>query len=265
MDAAALPLAGQAPERRPVHDLAGAVADFGRDGWAVLTAPTRMDEATTVALVGVLGGGAVLFGLDGEIQPAAADPDRSGLEKWVFDVGNALEPIGFQGNTNVWYAAAAVLGYATRQDWLQHPAKQILYAHWIGSLGRSAAGRLLGRLRPNQTGDPYRFEPGTGTSFPSGHAAVVFELAYILSHHVDRPPVTVVLHALAATVSWQRVASDSHWASDALLGAAWGHAVARVVVATEEERRLGFVPASAPGGGPGLALRLRFLRSPWES
>ena len=66
------------------------------------------------------------------------------------------------------------------------------------------------------------------------------------------------------TVAYQRAASDSNWASDAVVGAAWGYAVARIVVAGKETRHLSVGPAPAPEGAPGVSLSFSFQSTPWE-
>lgn len=247
----------------PAADMWGAVVDFGRDTWAVASSPARMSRTDVWVLSGVLGTAAVLAAYDERINRHVVRDRRVGVDRVLFGVGDALEPVGFQGNTNALYAGVAVLAYATGQDWLQQPAKQILYAHWIGSLGRQAVSRVLGRRRPNEGLGAYHFDPG-GTSLPSGHAAVVFELAYILSHHIDRWPASAAFYGLAGTVAYQRAASDSHWASDVVIGAAWGYAVGRVVVGAEENRRLAVRAARGLSGGPGLSLSYSFRAAPWE-
>jgi membrane-associated phospholipid phosphatase len=108
---------------------------------------------------------------------------------------------------------------------------------------------LVGRSRPADGLGARHFEFNEGVSFPSGHTSVVFELATILSHHVDHPAFTVVAYGLATTVALQRIDSGSHWASDVFVAAAYGTAVARTVVRRHEERKLQLAPAVLPGSG----------------
>lgn len=59
-------------------------------------------------------------------------------------------------------------------------------------------------------------------------------------------------HVLDATTGrdgprlYERVSSGKHWASDSLLGAAWGWGVARLVIGRREADRTDFVPAIRP-------------------
>ena len=259
------PLESEAPQARewytaPFLDFLGAAKDFGQATWLVASAPARLDRDSGLKLGSVVLVGGVLFAFDQEINDAldaTANPDGSG--GFLRRVGDFVEPMGLQGNTNVYFAGASVLGYLTRQDWIKNPAKQILYSQWIGGLGRQIVGYVVGRHRPSEGRGPYAFEFGEGTSFPSGHSAVAFELAYVLSHHIDRWPASLLLYGLAGTLAFQRVDSNSHWASDAFLGSAWGYFVAKTVVASEESDRVAIEPMIDVGSGrSGMGVRIRF-------
>ena len=245
---------------KPLIDFWGAVEDFGRDSWAVASAPVRLDRSGALRLSGVLAVAGVFVAYDEEIADglhALSNPEGSG--GFLRDVGDFVEPLGLQGDTNVYFAGAAFLGYLTRQDWLKNPAKQILYSQWIGGMARQLAGHLVGRRRPHEGEGPYSFEPGDGTSFPSGHSAVAFELAAVLSHHIDRLPVSVLLYGLATAMAFQRVDSGSHWTSDAFLGSAFGYFVAKTVVATEESDRVTAEPVlHLEPGRMGFGIGIRF-------
>ena len=244
----------------PVIDLWGAIKDFGNETWLVASSPARLDGRSGAKLGSVLVMGGVFFALDEQIRDELqVEEDRNGLHGLVRDIGDFVEPVGLQGNTNAYWAGLAVLGYLTRQDWLHDPAKQILYSHWIGGLGRQLAGRVVGRRRPKDGFGAYDFNPGDGTSFPSGHSAAIFELAYVLNHHINKWPATVVLYGLAGITAFQRVDSDAHWMSDAWLGSAWGLLVAKTVVAAEESGRSDLVPTIDVGNGRlGIGLAFRF-------
>lgn len=245
---------------RPVHDLAGAIVDFGRDGWAAVSAPARLDGGgwARVGIVGATAG--TLFMLDDEIRGSLKGGEPSGFHSGLRDVGDFFEPLGLMGNTNAYYAGAATLAYFARQERLQLLFKELLYAHWIAGATRQAVGRVVGRARPrNSPDDAYVFDPGSGRSFPSGHSSTIMQLAHILAHHLDRTPASVVLYGLASTVVFQRVDADEHWASDAFVGAAWGLAVAEIVIRREEDGRLmsGLEVSAHPvPGGLQVALRL---------
>lgn len=243
---------------RPIHDLGGAFVDFASDGWAVLSTPSRLDASGWGKVGGTLAVGGLLFLVDDEINSRLNEEPRSGFHNGLRDVGDFFEPMGLMGKTNVFYAAFATVGYFTRQDRIQRPFKQLIYAHWIAGVSRQLMARGIGRVRPRDGGTSTTFDFGEGKSLPSGHSSSVAQVAYVLSHHIDWTPATIALYGMAGSVLFQRVDSGAHWASDAWLGAAYGWAVARIVVEVEEGRlaegtSLTVVPSAA---GPALQVTL---------
>jgi len=104
----------------------------------------------------------------------------------------------------------------------------------------------VGRPRPG--GEAGR----ANASFPSGHAAGAFSLAWVLSRRWRR--LAPGWWALAAMVAWSRVYLDRHYLSDVVCGALLG------VVCTWGIARLGPFRAAPPradspacGAGPGPA------------
>jgi membrane-associated phospholipid phosphatase len=72
-------------------------------------------------------------------------------------------------------------------------------------------------------------------SFPSGHAALSFALATVLS--IRWPRGRVIWFALAALVALSRVALGVHWPSDVLVGAGIGWGLASVLGGVERKLR----------------------------
>lgn len=65
-------------------------------------------------------------------------------------------------------------------------------------------------------------------SFPSGHSTLAFSVASVLaSEYSERVWVPVVAYSLAAGTAISRVYHDKHWASDVLIGSAFGWATGR--------------------------------------
>ncbi len=257
---------GSAPARsrdaadllEPARDFGGTVVDFGRDFWMTLSAPVRMDRGDWVVTGGVIAVGGLLFLADEDITRFALRNLDAPVFEQIDDVGTFLEPIGLMGNTNFWYASAAIASYAAGLDRPKRIFTELLYSHWIAGAMRGATNRLVGRERPREGRGSRHFAIGGGTSFPSGHASTVFQVAAVLSHHVDWTPASVALYGLAGTVAWQRITSQQHWASDVWLGAAYGWAVAKLVIRLHEEEALRVEPAPGPDGGLGLAFVVRF-------
>lgn len=68
------------------------------------------------------------------------------------------------------------------------------------------------------------------TSFPSGHAVSAFALATVIaSEYSDHWAIPILAFTLAGTVSLSRMYDNKHWASDVLVGAAFGYAMGKLI------------------------------------
>ena len=228
-------------------DLVDGGIGFGRDLWAVVSVPSRLDGKGWLALGGVVAVGGALYSADLEITQAT-------LRQAGHQPHDALR------DTNAYWAGGILVGYVTGQEWLRAPARDLLVSHWVAGLTRNPVRDLVGRRRPSDGMGARTFVRGEGTSFPSGHSSTIMQVATILSHHIDRRWASVLLYGAAASVVFQRVDDEKHWASDAWIGAAWGWGVARTVLADRGKGARGppgpaLVLAPGPGG-VGLAVRV---------
>lgn len=104
-----------------------------------------------------------------------------------------------------------------------------------------------GRLRPDQTGNPNRWEAG-GSSFPSVHATAAFAIGSVLAESGNdeyRWLRRVLGYGVAGFTVYQRLNHNAHWLSDTVAGAALGDATARFVMhrhATTEDASVGIEP-----------------------
>lgn len=228
----------------------GGVRYFGTalasDGWAAATAPLRLGGDDVWALGAVLATSAALYAFDEPIAGEIRRGSDDGFWRGVEEVGEWLDPVALMGETNKYYAAGlvggSVLDGVTGRSGVRHLFEELLISHWVAGVGRKAVGRSLGRTRPERDLGAYHYTFWDGTSFPSGHASTITQVASVLSHHIDWWPATGLLYTGAASVVFQRVSSGQHWPSDALIGAAWGLGVARIVIARREGDRLDFLP-----------------------
>jgi hypothetical protein len=241
--------------RDPIRDLGRGVRSFALDTWEVITEPTRFNRSDWLKTGAVLAVGGMLLALDQEIWEADVRNRDMAFLDGVGSIGEFLEPVGYQGNTNSLYAGGVVLGYALRQDRLQRIFQELLFSHLIAGATRQTLGRAIGRRRPDEGMGAYERESFGGTSFPSGHASTVFQVAAVLSHHIDRRPATALLYGLAGTVAYQRLADDKHWPSDIWIGSWWGWGVAKVVIRMHENSHIRMEPTVDPTSG-GLGLRV---------
>jgi hypothetical protein len=245
----------QAPDSATVESPPGklrrvgrTVGNFGSDVWYVFSSPARMNRKGFFYTVGFLTATGVLYAYDEEISDAFHRSVGDPFYDAVITIGDFIEPVGHMGKTNPFYVAGAIVGTGFSIPWLQTFTYEVLESHMISGGIRNAAKYLIGRRRPNEGYGSRFLEFNGGTSFPSGHASVIFELATILSHYTNRRGATMAYYGLAGCLAAQRIDSNQHWPSDVFLSAVTGTLVARVVVHRNEERRgknvpvLGFAP-----------------------
>jgi membrane-associated phospholipid phosphatase len=220
------------------------VTVFLSDLGYVVSSPARMDRSSALWTAAVLGTTGLLYACDQELFDATQRAHGNGAyDLIVEDVGDFIEPVGNMGNTNAFYFAGWAVGHALQIPPLKVIPFQFLESHAISGGIRNLAEISVGRFRPAAGRGPRHFESGDGTSFPSGHASVAFELATIVSHHARSQPVSVLCYGLATALAVQRVDSKSHWPSDAFLAAATGHVIARTIVRRQDRREAAHAPA----------------------
>lgn len=213
-----------------------AVGNFLSDGWIIVTSPLRARGADLVWAGVAIGAEVALFANDQEIFDATVRNRRDPVFGALIDVGNTIEPVGFMGRTNSIYFVALGAGYALNIRVLRTIPAEILESHFIAGGVRNLGKVIVGRRHPYEHVGPYEFNLGQGTSFPSGHTSVAFELATIASMNAHSLPVTIVAYSLAASVAVQRIESGNHWPSDVLIAAVYGTLVSRTVVKLHEAR-----------------------------
>jgi membrane-associated phospholipid phosphatase len=168
-----------------------------------------------------IGSGVAIAGMaviDERIRAFVASHQTEALDRLA-------RPIGYVGMAR--YIVPALIGGAVVPRLVGDRALSTSVVH-IG-LGYAVADGLeallkpvVGRHRPDETGQPVRFRPFRGGSswhsFPSGHVAHVVSLATGISIDAHRPWATAAAYAIAAIVGLQRVYTQSHWASDVVAG-----------------------------------------------
>jgi membrane-associated phospholipid phosphatase len=128
---------------------------------------------------------------------------------------------------------------------LQRVSTDILFSHFIAGIVRNGGKMFIGRARPREDVGAYEFGED-GTSLPSGHASSIFQIATVLSKHIDYWPASVVLYGLATSVAIERVETREHWASDVWIGAMNGRAIAQIIMNEHDEKGVLVVPTVTP-------------------
>ena len=221
--------------------LGRAATNFGSDVWIVSSSPFRLRGKGLLLTAAVLGAEAVIYNNDQEIFDAILRNREEPVLKETIDIGTRIAPVGFMGRTNAIYIGLLGAGYAFNIRPLRTIPTQILESHFIAGGVRNVAKLLVGRQHPSDGKGPYEFKFGDGTSFPSGHTSVVYELATIATMNTHSVPVGIASYSLATAVAIQRVESLNHWPSDVFIAAVYGTLVARTVVQQHEKRERGLV------------------------
>lgn len=114
--------------------------------------------------------------------------------------------------------------------------RTLLFGLITAGLAAQAIKHLTGRARPRVTDDIVFIGPtfkGSYDSFPSGHSAVLFCLAYILSSSFPR--YRVLFYVFAVISALFRLEGPSHFVTDILAGALLGTIVGKVFSETSSK------------------------------
>lgn len=163
---------------------------------------------------------AISFFLDSPIRNAAQqlkDPI------WY----SVMKGVSYVGAGEILFVVSLVvvaIGLLTRQEKTQEAGRFGMYAAALSGLLGQMIKHLLGRPRP-RLADVATFPVGPSfasgyDSFPSGHAAASFALAFILAHYYPRGK--LFFYAAAALISFSRIYTGSHYTSDTFGGAGLG-------------------------------------------
>lgn len=108
------------------------------------------------------------------------------------------------------------------------PGRSLLIAYATSGIAAQVLKHLFGRARPRITEHLMFAGPSLSSgydSFPSGHAAVMFCVAYVFSRLY--PKYAMLFYGLAVIVGVERVLSHSHFPSDIIGGAGVGLIIAK--------------------------------------
>lgn len=246
-------------KRRLLRDLGNMGKTYLSDSWHIYSSPARIDNNEAVWLLAFTTTAGILYAFDQEIYDALKRNEDHKFYRPFRKIGETFEPIGMMGNTNKFYFGGLAAGYLFRIKPLMEVSAQILESHFIAGGVKNVANIVVGRTRPHEGKGPRSFEFNNGTSFPSGHASSIFQVATVLSHHFRFRPATVVLYGLATSVAFQRVTSDSHWPSDVFIAAVYGTAVSMAVIKLHENRKARWTTSPMiKGEAVGVSFHLEF-------
>jgi hypothetical protein len=232
-----------APEHRskpklvPLRDARHALGTLASDAWLVISSPARMDRHDALLALGIAGVAGILYANDQEIQDAFLRSQGETVYDLMVKPGRAIEPVGNMGNTLAFYGGGMLIGYAFHIDPLRELTSEFIESHWLSGSIRNVGEITIGRARPYEGKGARDFRFQGGSSFPSGHASVVVELATILSHHAHSLPFSVLAYGAATSACLERIDAEGLWASDVWVGAVTGHFIAKAVTRLHDQRR----------------------------
>lgn len=135
-------------------------------------------------------------------------------------------PIGIAGVSGSFY----LVGHTRGSPRAKRTAIQVLEASLLSEVMNLTLKYPLGRARPYQNEDPDFFKPFKGQdSFPSGHTAMAFTMATVISSNYPSAWVTASAYTIAGLVGAGRMIQNRHWPSDVVGGAFLGYGCAKLV------------------------------------
>jgi len=215
----------------------GWLGDLRKDTWHLMTTPARVgrdDLGPALLLAGVVTGS---FMLDRTLERFVQRHDE--LEKF----GSYFEPFGDRILPSAIMGATYLSGAALQNDRLKETGFMMAESFVITGATVTALKRLSGRSRPLFDRGPWDFagphleRNGEHQSFVSGHTAVAFTLAGVISgEYQEHPLVGAGAYTVASLVGLHRVASQHHWFSDVVVAGLVGNWVGRTVVRLHQKR-----------------------------
>jgi hypothetical protein len=221
------------------------------DTGAIVTGPFRWDETQWLQAGAALSAVGITTAFDDTIRDQVQAHRTTGEDSFMKEWQN----LGSAGSFGV-LAAFDAWGELGDDVRAKNTAMDGLTSSIIAAgLVDTSLKYAIGRYRPNQTTQTYRFEPFSGhDSFPSGHATQAFAVATAIAENYPVWWVECLSYGSAALVGYARIEQNAHYASDVVAGSLLGWYVARGIVhrhaGLANAKKLSWSPyASGAGGG----------------
>lgn len=237
----------QKPQINPVVSNINNLIKLYVSDWAhILSSPLRWNKSSYYKFGGIAAISGLLFAYDEEILTGFHRSWENPAYSSFIKTGEKFEPMGQIEKMNPYCFLGFAVGYGFKLPKLQEASIQIIESLSIASGIKSVFRDVVGRARPSENFGARHFEFRKGESFPSGHTSNAFQVATIISHHVDFWPVTFISYGLATTVGLWRIDENLHWASDVFFGAVYGTAVAKSLLVFHDKRKVKLAPKVFP-------------------
>ena len=211
---------------------------YWNSGLTVLSQPLHYDWKDWAAFGGVAAATTLAFVYDDEIYSMINenlyDSNVNAITKYTSVFGEELFILPCIAGT---YA----IGSISEDCRLKNMSLAVLQSFVYAEVASAGLKVLTCRLRPSDANSQQPtansqswlgpFATFESTSFPSGHAMRSFAVATtVAGFYPEKTWVGIVSYSMAALCSAGRVASEEHWTSDVIVGAALGYFIGRGVV-----------------------------------
>lgn len=225
-----------------VKDSSSQVPSFEQDflsgyntGIQIVSSPFHFDEKDWIITGSVISATALAYLIDEDSRSFWKRNQNKTLDG-ISKVAKAYGEISYAAI----FSGSVYLGGKIFEDKnVSITGRMLLEGLFYAGLTTTIIKTVSGRSRPYTNDGHNRFKffqtETAYTSFPSGHTTVAFTLSSILSSRIDNVYVSIGLYALAASTVMQRMYSDSHWFSDALLGSSIGYFIGKAVVQFDDD------------------------------
>jgi len=234
MVAAASPLQADAEDA-----VADAVRHIWHDQKQIVTAPLRTNRVDAIVW-GTMGASILYLAPRWGNSRSVDERFEQGLDRNNASVDHFLKGFTHVGDSPVLFGMSVVgYGVGRLEEW---PRVRIGSLHaFEGLMDAGIAAEIIkmtaGRRRPvdNPSHGPflgprgYFSDYGDDSSFVSGHAAMTFALATVISHESHSYWVGVPAYVVAGGISYSRIYVERHWLSDVIGGAVLGYSVGILV------------------------------------
>jgi membrane-associated phospholipid phosphatase len=234
------------PEKRSL----GLLSDIKDDVWNTVKSPHDWDWAK---VAGVVGGGLLLYAADKKITAWI----KSQRSKVTCAIAKFAENFGNRNKVILALAAFALYNSLTDRQYAKDTSLLLFRSVLTTQLFIQGIKIAAGRERPYVNGNPRKFHFITLKrkywSHPSGHSAMAFTLAAVLSARTKEKAWDFLYYGIATLTALSRVHDEKHWTSDVFIGAALGYFISRGVIKRFEEERQKQVKEAFINGPPPAA------------
>lgn len=199
-------------------------------GYKIFSSPAKFKSEDWIYAGSALAATGITVLIDNDIRNNFKNNHSTVLDKVAevgHNYGNAAYAVAFSGTI---YLGGKIF----KDENFSTTGRMLLEGLFYAGLTTTILKSVIGRSRPYTEDGPSRFNgfqlKTETTSMPSGHVTVAFAVSSVLAERIDNFYTSIFLYSLAASTVFQRIYSDSHWASDCIPAAVIGYVIGKAVV-----------------------------------